>query len=108
MIVLYCLVVLVLIITTQVKEILVDIFMSAIRTTGPAFRGSCLPSGDIPSSNISIGVLSFNGVKDELYEVGKLIWLPYLICMLVIASSPGPLSQHEQLVLKSWLGERAL
>ena len=67
------LVILVLIITTSVKETFQDIFMSAIRTTGPAFRGSCLPRGDIPQSNSSIGVLSFNGVKDELYEVGKSI-----------------------------------
>ena len=66
-----CLVILTfIIITTSVKETLRDIFMSAIRTAGPAFRGSCLPTGDIPQSNSSIGVLSFNGVKDELYEVG--------------------------------------
>ena len=64
-----CLVILVLIITTPVKETLQDIFMSAVRTTGPSFRGSCLPRGEIPRSNTSIGVLSFNGVKDELYEV---------------------------------------
>ena len=44
--------------------------MSAVRTTGPTFRGSCLPRGDIPSSNVTIGVVSFNGVKDELYQVG--------------------------------------
>ena len=68
-----CLVILVVIIATPVIETLKDIFMSAIRTTGPAFRGSCLPRGDIPLLNASIGVLSFNGVKDELYEVGKLI-----------------------------------
>ena len=66
------LIVLVLLIFTPTRELLKDIVMSAIRTTGPAFRGSCLPQGDIPSSNISIGVLSFNGEKDELYQVGKL------------------------------------
>ena len=88
LVVLCCLVVLMLIITTPVKETLKDIFMSAVRTTGPAFRGSCLPRGDIPS-NISIGVLSFNGVKDELYEVRKLICLPYLVWSLVLSNVDG-------------------
>ena len=47
----------------------IELVMSVIRTVGPAFRGSCSPRGAMPPANTSIGVVSFNGVKDELYQV---------------------------------------
>ena len=43
--------------------------MSVLREVGPVFRGSCLPQGEVPSSNRSIGVVILNGKKDELYQV---------------------------------------
>ena len=46
-----------------------ELAMSALREVGPVFRGSCLPQGEVPSSNRSIGVVILNGKKDELYQV---------------------------------------
>ena len=65
-----CLLVIGLIITTSLKDLIKNAAVSAFRMTGPAFRGSCLPRGEVPPENTSIGIISFNGVKDELYEVG--------------------------------------
>jgi len=47
---------------------LVPVVYRALRTVGPAFRGSCLPDGP-PPSRVNITVVTLHHEKDEVYEV---------------------------------------
>lgn len=49
----------------------IEMAMTVVRTVGPAIRGTCLPRGNISVKNSAVGVVSFNGIRDELYEVSE-------------------------------------
>ena len=71
LVILCALTVVLLVLIAPVVKSPIEMAMTVVRTVGPLIRGTCLPRGEISPKNSTIGVLSFNGIRDELYEVSE-------------------------------------